>query len=156
VGVELVGSILLGADDLVAELIASHLPYMRGKSFGQYVALGVIRNECLVGGVVYHNYIGHDCQVSIAVERVSFWPWRALFDYPFGQLGCARITAVVGKRNKRSRRLVMALGFKLEGVHRKGLDGSEDAMSYGMLKEECRWIKGNPHGKIIAPSARSA
>lgn len=140
--VERVGSILLGADDLVAELVASHLPHMRGKTFMPCVAFGVIRNECLIGGVVYNNYVGHDCQVSIAIERAAFMPWRALFDYPFEQLGCARITAVVGRRNKKSRRLVTALGFKLEGVHMKGLDGFEDAISYGMTKEQCRWIKG--------------
>lgn len=154
--VERVGSILLGADDLVAELVASRIPYMQGKSFGQCVALGVIRNENLIGGVIYHNYVGHDCQVSIAVDRVAFMPWRALFSYPFEQLNCARLTALVGRKNKPSRRLVETLGFKLEGVHAKGLDGIEDAMSYGMTKDQCRWIKGRHHGKISTKPAAAA
>jgi hypothetical protein len=143
VAVERVGSILLGADDLVAELIASRIPYMRGKSFGQCVALGVIRNETLIGGVVYHNYVGHDCQVSIAVDRAAFMPWRALFSYPFEQLGCVRLTALIGRKNKPSRQLCERLGFKIEGVHLKGIDGRQDAISYGMLRSQCRWLKEN-------------
>ncbi len=151
-----VGSILLGADDLVAELVASRIPHMHGKSFGQFVALGVIRNDELVGGVVYNNYVGHDCQVNIAIERATFMPWRALFEYPFEQLNCARLTAVVGRKNKKSRDLVKALGFKLEGVHEKGLDGIEDAISYGMTRERCRWIKEKPHGQAKSRSAAAA
>ena len=150
---ELVGSILIGADEFVAGLVASHIPHMQGKSFGHFTALGVVRDETLIGGVVYHGYLGHDCQVSIWIDRATFMPWRALFEYPFGQLNCERITAVVGKRNKRSRRLVEKLGFKLEGVHRKGLDGFEDAMSYGMLKSECRWRKSYGQERTRRPAA---
>jgi RimJ/RimL family protein N-acetyltransferase len=71
-----------------------------------------------------------------------------LFDYPFNQLGCRRMTAMVGRRNKRSRKICEGLGFKLEGVHLKGLDGEQDVFSYGLLKEHCRWIKEREHGKI--------
>lgn len=154
---QVVGSILIGADQLVSDLVASRIPHMRGRSFGPHTALGVIRNEELIGGVVYHAYMGHDIQVSIAFDRIAFIPWRALFSYPFNELGCARITAVVGRKNKRSRGLVRKLGFIEEGLHRKGLDGFEDAFSYGMVRENCRWIKGRTDGQIItAASARAA
>lgn len=142
-----VGAILLGADEVVADLVAAKIPHMRGRSFGPCTAMGVIRNDILIGGVVYHNFVGHECQVSIAVDRVSFMPWRALFDYPFNQLGCARLTAIIGRGNKKSRKLCEVLGFKLEGVHPRGLDGVSGAMSYGMLKEHCRWIKERPNGQ---------
>ena len=141
----IVGSILLGADDLVSELVASRIPYMRNHSFGPCTALGVVRRGVLIGGAVYHNYVGHDVQVSIAFDSPGWalpGTLRALFDYPFNQLGCARMTALIGRSNKKSRKITEGLGFKLEGVHRKGLDGSEDAISYGMLKEHCPWIKG--------------
>jgi hypothetical protein len=150
----IVGSILLGADDMVAEMVASMMP--QETSFGAYKALGVVKRGKLIGGVVYHNYVGHDVQVSIAFDRVAFIPWRALFDYPFGQLGCNRVTAIIGRKNKKSRAIAEGLGFKLEGVHLKGLDGKQDAMSYGLLKEHCRWIKDRNNGQENASSTRIA
>lgn len=156
---ELVGSILIGADTMIAEMVAGRIPHMNGRSFGVCTALGVVRNGVLLGGVVYHAYVVHDVQVSIAMER-SGWALpgtlRALFDYPFNQLGVRRMTAIVGRKNKKSRRLVEGLGFKLEGVHPKGADGIEDAMSYGLLKENCKWIKDRNNGKTVAHASRAA
>jgi hypothetical protein len=149
----IVGSILVGADEMVAAMVAARIPNI---SFGEYTALGVVRKGKLVGGVVYHNYVEHDIQVSIAVDGAAFLPWRGLFSYPFNQLGCRRITAMIGRKNKKSRRICELLGFKLEGVHPKGLDGEQDAMSYGMLKENCRWIKERDNGQKDTRSAAAA
>jgi hypothetical protein len=138
---------------MVAAMVAARIPNV---SFGEYTALGVVRRGKLVGGVVYHNYVKHDIQVSIAIDGSLFMPWRALFSYPFNQLGCRRITAMIGRKNKKSRKICEALGFKLEGVHLKGLDGQQDVMSYGLLKEHCRWIKEREHGQIDTQSTRAA
>ena len=154
---QVIGSILLGADDLVAELVASRILHMRHKSFGQCVALGVIQKEYLIGGVVYHEYRGHDVQVSAAFDKIFHpLPLRALCDYPFNTLNCARVTMIVGRQNRKARKIAEAFGFKLEGVHHKGLDGFEDAFSYGMLKEHCRWLKGRNHGLLSTTTAAAA
>ena len=154
------GSVLIGADEFIAEQVAARIPYMHNRSFGPCTALGIVKwingERCVVGGVVYHNFVGHDCQVSIAVARVTFMPWRALFDYPFNQLGCVRLTALIGRKNKKSRALCERLGFKVEGVHLKGLDGREDAISYGMLRSQCRWLKENRNGQRSTPSSHAA
>jgi hypothetical protein len=138
------GSVLVGADELVGEMVKSRIPFMRGKEWGPHTALGVVRNGQLVGGVVYHCYRGFDIQMSCAFDRVG-WALpgtvRALFDYPFNQLGCRRVTSVVGRKNKKARKLLTDLGFMLEGTHKHDLDGIEDAFSYGLLKEQCRWLR---------------
>ncbi len=137
----IVGSILIGADEMVAAMVAARIP---DQSFEKYTALGVVRRGVLVGGVVYHHYVGHDVQVSIAFDSPGWalpGTLRALFEYPFNQLGCSRMSALIGRKNKKSRKICEGLGFRLEGVHPKGRDGHEDAMSYGLLKEHCRWIK---------------
>jgi RimJ/RimL family protein N-acetyltransferase len=149
----IVGSILVGADEMVAAMVAARIPNI---SFGEYTALGVVRHGKLVGGVVYHNYVEHDIQVSIAVDGATFMPWRGLFAYPFEQLGCSRITAMIGRKNKKSRKMCELLGFRLEGVHPKGLDGTQDAMSYGLLKEHCRWIKDRSNGQENASRTAAA
>ena len=155
----MVGSILLGADELVSEMVAARIPHMRGKTFGACTALGVVRGGYLLGGVVYHNYTGHDIQASLAFDRPGWalpGTLRALFGYPFNDLKVSRMTAIIGRKNKRSRKLCEGLGFKLEGVHAKGLDGFQDAMTFGLLKENCRWIKDRTHGQINAGRAAAA
>lgn len=139
----IVGSVLYGADELVMQKVAAALPEMRGRVAGPYTALGVVRSGVLLGGTVWHNYIGHNIEVSIAFDRAD-WArpstLRRLFAYPFIQLEVARITAVVAKRNARCRKLTVGLGFKLEGTIRKGFDGKQDAMIYGLLRDECRFL----------------
>lgn len=144
----LVGSVLHGADDVVAAFVQSRIPHLNGQPFRDFRAFGIVRGADLVGGVVFTNHrpnlYGDDIDVSIAVDP-SDWCrpsiLRALFSYPFGFLPCARLTAYVGRKNKRSRKFCEGLGFKLEGVRRKAADGREDLMYYGMLRDECRWIR---------------
>jgi len=154
---QVVGSILIGADDMIAEFVAARIPHMRDRNFGPYTTLGVVRKGYFLGGVVYHGYQGFDIQVSIAFDHPG-WSlpstMRALFEYPFTQLGVKRMTAIVGRKNTRCRKLTAGLGFKLEGVHPKAMDGTEDAMTYGLLKENCKWIRDN--GKEHTSPARAA
>jgi hypothetical protein len=153
---QLVGSILLGADDLVGELVKSRIPQMRGKPWGPFSAIGVVRRGELVGGVVYHGYQGFDVQMSCAFDRVGWalpGTLRAIFHYPFEGMHCVRVTAAIGRKNKKARKLVEGIGFKYEGLRRKALDGREDEVIYGMLKTECRWIS---HGQKDASRRSTA
>jgi RimJ/RimL family protein N-acetyltransferase len=147
----IVGSILIGADQMVAELVRSRIPHMSNGTFGPCVALGVIRRGVLVGGVVFHDFRGFDVMMSGAFDAPG-WALpgtiRALCAYPFLDLGCRRVTSITGKRNKKARRFNEKLGFTLEGIVRHGLDGVEHACLYGMLKEDCRWLKGRENGKL--------
>jgi hypothetical protein len=49
----IVGSILIGADEMVSAMVAARIPHV---SFDRYTALGVVRRGALIGGAVYHNY----------------------------------------------------------------------------------------------------
>ncbi len=111
-------------------------------------ALGATVNGELVAGVAYINYRGCDIEMLCASDDprwLSRSHLRAFFGYPFNQLGCLRVTAIIAKRNKRARKMVERLGFKREGAHPKALDG-HTAITYGMLKEDCRWI-GDTNGQ---------
>lgn len=139
----LVGSILVGADDLVGEMICSRIPHMH-ECPRPSTALGVVRRGVLLGGFIYYRYSGFDVHLGAAFDRPG-WALpdtlRALFNYPFNDMDCSRMTAITGRRNKKARKGLVDLGFTLEGVHPRGLDGREDAISYGMLKDNCKWIK---------------
>jgi RimJ/RimL family protein N-acetyltransferase len=137
--------VVYGEDQAVGNWVKSRIPYMTG--FGQSVAVGVATEAKLVAGIVWHNYSptnpGGNIEVSVAADS-ALWLrpriLRELLNYPFKQLGCHRITAIVARKNKRSRKFTEHFGFRLEGVVRKGL-GADDAMIYGMLRPECRWMK---------------
>jgi hypothetical protein len=150
-----VGSILIGADALVGDMVKSRIPHMRGQSFGEHTTLGVVRRGRLLGGVVYYGYRGFDIQVAIAFDGRGWalpGTLRALCAYPFHELGCERITAVTSKKNKTARAMLARAGFRFEGVIRRGLDGVRDGFVYGLLKHECKWLKDKSNGNISSAS----
>lgn len=138
--------LLFGSDEFVCQWVGERVDaeVIKGK------AIGVIDGERLIAGVAYSNYRGCDIEMLAASENIR-WLSRhrlySIFAYPFVQLGCLRVTAIVAKKNKRSRSFIERIGFKLEGSHPKALDG-RDACSYGMLREQCKWIETS-HGQEI-------
>jgi RimJ/RimL family protein N-acetyltransferase len=154
----MIGSILYKADEMVAKFVAERIPHMSGESFGErhlvtgilpYASIGVIRKANLVGGVVFSKFTQCqgkmiDVEMSAAFDA-SDWcrpsTLRAMFSFPFVFFNCIRMTTITGRKNKPARRIDEGLGFKLEGVLRKRFNGREDAMVYGMLREECKWLR---------------
>ncbi len=115
-------------------------------SFGTDIGIGQERNGLLVAGVAYADWNGPNVVCHIASDGSRRWATReylrVIFDYPFMQLGCKRITALVGEGNSLSRRFVVHLGFELEttlaSAHPTG-----DLLVYAMFKESCRWTSRN-------------
>lgn len=132
--------LVLGEDEFFADWVASRLDIPIETKI--CTAVGIMDGHHIMGGVVYSHFYGHDIQMTIATTDKR-WATRAtlrtLFKYPFDQLKVERVTATTAKSNKKARKMLEKLGFKLEGVLRKGYDGKRDAVVYGMLKEECRW-----------------
>src|SRR6187549_2264145 len=89
----------------------------------------VMRNGKLAAIAVYHDYAPPCIQMSfyaLTPRWAHMSTIRDLLNYPFGQLKCRRVTSLVKKKNARSRRMVEGLGWKLEGVVRKGGRKGED------------------------------
>ena len=111
---------------------------------GTYQAMMVINDEKdFVAGVVFTNYRQLDVEISCVSETPAAWRphvCRAVFKYVFDQLGCVRCTSITSKGNKRARTFLEGLGFVLEGNIRLGYDGHRDALVYGLLKAECRFL----------------
>lgn len=118
--------------------------------FGLYQALAILDEDGrFCAGVVVSEWRGHDCQVSCATESSAVWRphvMAGVFDYIFNQLGCVRCTSVTKKSNKRCRDFLTGLGFQLEGRMRMAYDGVKDALVYGLLASECRYIQGVSDG----------
>ncbi len=59
---------------------------------------------------------------------------QEFFDFCFSLK--ERCSCIISEDNYKSRKLVERLGFKQEGIIRKGFDGEKDAIYYGLLKDE--------------------
>lgn len=127
------------------ERIAAFVARAQGlaEPWGNYTAIGLVRDGALVAGVVYNNFGGAGVCAHIGAVTGGRWMTReflrAIFDYPFAQLGKRRITGLVARRNKSARRFVENLGFKYEGCVRHALE-KDDLICYGMLRAECRFL----------------
>ena len=110
---------------------------------GDVRCMGVVRDDKLIAGIVYHNYKGFMVEATL-VTTDRRWIGKdvikAFMAYPFETLGCERFWATTNRKNKKMRKLFEGLGFKYEGCARKAFDGNEDAMIYSILKDENKWI----------------
>ncbi len=136
----IIGSLLVGADAEIAEMVRQQMLYVT--SFGKCSAFGVVRNQKLIAGVVFNHYHKFDVQMSAAFFGGPLPPsaLRALCEYAFGQLNVRRVTSITGKKNRKARKALRIIGFIEEGTARYALDGVQDAVQYGLLRENCKWI----------------
>lgn len=110
------------------------------------IAVGVA-DDRIRAGVVYHDHTPkyRGVQVSFATDGPG-WATRktvaALLWPPFRELDCIRVTALIRKKNKASRRLVEKLGFKLEGSLWRGY-GNDHMCVYGLRRSdaEAKWLE---------------
>lgn len=64
---------------------------------------------------------------------------RAIFTALFSK--AKRITAEIAVSNRRALNAVLRMGFVLEGYCRRGINGVMDAYVFGMLKEDCVFLR---------------
>lgn len=106
--------------------------------------IGIVEDGKVIAGVAYTMYTGNGICMHVAASKQGWLNrtfLRMVFGYPFIQLGCTRVTGLVRSDNPRAQHFDERLGFVREGVIRKGDDDGMDLILYGMLKDECRWIK---------------
>lgn len=131
--------LLVHDDQRIAQWVKERIPYVQ--SFDNSVAFGVLDNGEIVGGVVFNNYRGFDIHMSAALDApLTRQSLRTLCGYAFGQLEVRRVTSITGKKNRKARRALRIIGFTEEGTCKRALDGENDAVVYGLLREHCKWI----------------
>lgn len=137
--------VVTGHDSHFAKLVASKIKFMRGCEFDKPVSMAFINDSGdLLAVVVFHDFSPQwkTIQMSCLINDpkvVTRSVLRTVFSYPFFQLGCKRVTTVAAKKHKKARALNKGLGFREEGTMRKAL-GIDDAVVYGMMFGECKWI----------------
>lgn len=138
-------------------MIANFVCDMMGEpcqNWGNYSAIGLVEDGELIAGVVYNHFNHPSICMHVGAVDGKRWATReflfAVFDYPFNQLECSRVTALVPKKNIKARKFDKHLGFRFEGRMRKALSDGDDIVFYGMMKENCKWIKRSENGILQA------
>lgn len=135
--------VLVAADDRLLDWCASRIPHVGSAASWKREgaqALGVGQDGQILAVMVVHGFTRQhgDAQISMAADTPR-WATREtiarLLAYPFGQLGCQRLTTLIPASNTRAIRFNEGLGFKREGLARRGF-GSDDCVILGMLREE--------------------
>lgn len=135
---------VFGHDAIVASWVASSMPIPT--QFYHYAAIGLERDGLPIAAVVYHNFVPvfKDIEVTclIADPKAAHPDIIATFlRYPFEQLDCNRVTANTAKKNKRSRKFILGLGFKHEGMKKNGC-GNDDMIIYGLTRKDAmKWLE---------------
>lgn len=132
----------------LTEMVGKYVAEKTGMELeaGRYQSFAIMNDQRdFVAGVVITNFRKTDCEISCVSEMAAGAVWRptvcrAIFKYVFDQLGCVRCTSITVKGNRKARAFLESLGFQLEGNVRLGYDGRRDALIYGMLRAECRFL----------------
>lgn len=139
--------LLYGHDSEIAEIVSKRFG---GINLQPCSAIGLLKDNLIVGAVVYNNFHKNNVNIPISIEatvilvdsqELSRYIVSALFSYPFAVLKVGRLQVTVARKHKRVRKLVERLGFKFEGIARQGYILGGDAAVYSMLPDECRWIR---------------
>lgn len=117
-----------------------------GAKFANYQTIGVLRDGKIAAVAVYHEYRHPSIEMSFAADSPR-WATRqviyTLMAYPFDQLEVRRVTAITRKKNRKIRRLIEGIGFKLEGTLRFAYDKpNDDACVYGFFRENLEKLNG--------------
>lgn len=136
--------ILIGHDTVIREWLRDKLQITIEPNQGQVI--GYSQDEKIIAAVLVEQYNGVNCLMHVAADSTKRWCTREFlgfcFGYVFNQLGCRRVTGLVGETNVAARRLDEHLGFELETrLEKATLEG--DLLVYVMWKEKCRWIRSN-------------
>ena len=124
--------------------------------FGLAYPVGICRDGQLVCVCVFHNFRGVNIEMSIAADSPRWATKQAisfLLAWPFvTHPEVRRITALVERRNKRSRKLCAGIGFRLEGTL---LDAApnDDMIVFGLTRrwfERSRWHVAAPAANLKA------
>jgi RimJ/RimL family protein N-acetyltransferase len=136
--------LLYGADKDICEWVSLNM-FGEPDAFGETSkATGIVKDGELIAGIIYNNY-----QPKISIEMSIFsldkrWCSRHnlkyLFKYPFIDLRVKRVTTLCSATEGDIIMFNERLGFKKEGLHREAWHSGGDAISWGMLKNECKWL----------------
>jgi hypothetical protein len=143
--------LLTGHDQEVADWYAMkrEVPFVP-----YHFALGLLDGDgALRGAFILQMDTSWTASTHLYSELDSLAPHaRQIFEWLFAH--AHRLTAVTHVKNKKMKKHLPRLGFKFEGRKKEFYGPGEDALSFYMTADQCRWI--NQDGQPRRSSAAAA
>jgi hypothetical protein len=154
-------NLVYGCDEIVANFVAQFISGCNERGFQEpYRAIGVVKDDQLIGGFVYHNWAPEAGVIEFSGASSSKrWLSRkvlfGLFAYPFLGIGCQMVCARVSVRNGDLIRMLKAYGFCAYHIPRL-FGRNETGVVLTLTIED--WQKNGFHkdtynGKTVTPEA---
>ena len=132
--------LIFNCDEALAHWAGDHLKMDIARP---NTSIGVAHSGKIVAVAVFNNYRPPNIEITFVTTSprwASPGAVKAILRYPFVQLGCKRLTAIIEATNQPARAFLWRLGFRLEGVH-PDVFASGAAETYGLLKKDAaRWV----------------
>ncbi len=115
--------------------------------FHNDLTIGIYFSNKLIAGIVFSIYSKYNVYLTIYSEDKRWCSRRVInfvYEYCFNVLGRKKITCIADKSNKKIRKLLTRLGFRLEGVVRYGRLNGKPAFLFGLCfddKERYKFLK---------------
>lgn len=113
-----------------------------------HAAIGAARDGHIRAAAFFSGYQERNIELSVVVEDASVITrslLRELFTYCFVTADCRRVTAKTRSRNRRAKSQLLRMGFVCEGKL-KHFYTNDDALIFGLYRENCRWIRTRNDG----------
>jgi RimJ/RimL family protein N-acetyltransferase len=108
-------------------------------------AIGLMKDNKLIAGVIYENWNRRSIMCHIVVEgRLTRLYVGAIFNYAFNVCNVEKIIVPVESHNLKSIKLIENMGFTEEG-RIKDSQPNGDIILYTMAKGDCRFL-GDRYG----------
>jgi len=118
-------------------------------------AIGLVREEKIVCGVVYENWNSRSIVCHIACQGRMTPEWlAAIFDYPYCVCDVDKIIAPVASTNAKALKLVRNMGFT-EEARIADASPNGDLVLMTMTREKCRFL-GDRYGQKLAETTAAA
>jgi hypothetical protein len=115
----------------------------QGANWGDFYAIGVVRGDEVIAGVVINNYNGANatCHIAIAQQTKMIIPlFQSVCDYAFRHCGLKRLTGMVPSNEPHIVKFDKHLGFEEEFVMKNGAPGA-DMHVLVLWPDNCRWLR---------------
>lgn len=125
-------------------------PWVCERTGGKYspvdsACIGMTSSGKLVAGVLFDHFNHASIAMHVGSDGANWLNLRflrAVFRYPFVQLGVNKVLGLVASTNLAARRFDEHLGFELEAVIADATPGG-DLLIYTMRRDQCRYLGEN-------------
>lgn len=121
------------------------------------VAIGVLESATdeIEAVIVFNAFYGDYASLHLASNGRKRWLSRkvlaCVFGFAFDHLRLKRLNFLVSVRNIPVQVLALKVGLRIEGVARCAAQDGADGVFFGMLADDCKWLKrpqqGAGHGQ---------